>query len=105
MRATDHASRHFDEMSRFTMRLAELPAQVLKYTYSYATAGSWSLTFRHRTRTFRLSYDGRAQEHVLERSSTRHSPHDWVAVWREASLNTEPPPEILDVIVDATSDG
>jgi len=105
MGARDHAIRHFDEMSRFAMSLADLPAQVLDHSYSYASLGSWTMTFRHKSRLFRLSYDGREQQHILERSSSRHSPHDWVTVWHHVSLNTAPPPEIIDVIVEASDAG
>jgi hypothetical protein len=38
MRARDHASRHFDEMSRFATSLADLRAQVLDYSWSYTLA-------------------------------------------------------------------
>ena len=105
MRARDHASKHFDEMSRFAARLADLRGQVLDYSYSYLALGSWTMTFRLKKRVFRIRYDGRKQLHVLERSSARHSPHDWATVRREASLNTEPPPGIINVILDAVATG
>jgi hypothetical protein len=52
-----------------------------------------------------LHYDGREQEHLLERSATRHSPHDWTTVWQHGSLNSGPPPGIIDRIVEAAGAG
>jgi hypothetical protein len=105
MDARDHAIEHFSEMSRFAAALAGLPAQVLEHSYTYLSFGSWTVTFRHRGRLFRLHYDGREQEHLLERSATRHSPHDWTTVWQHGSLNSGPPPGIIDRIVEAAGAG
>jgi hypothetical protein len=101
MSARDHAVDHFEAMSRFAASLSALPAQVLKHSYKYASFGSWTVTFRCRGRMFRLIYDGRKQEHVLERSASRHSPHEWVMAWHHGSLNSGPPPGIIDRILEA----
>ena len=101
MNARDHAIGHFAEMSRFAASLSDLPAQVLEHSYTYTSFGSWTITFRCKGRKFRLSYDGRAQEHILERSASRHSPHDWVTMWHHGSLNSGPPVGIIDRIVEA----
>jgi hypothetical protein len=101
MGARDHAIGHFDEMSRFAASLASLHGQVLEHSYTYTSLGSWTITFRYKSRLFRLSYDGRWQGHILERSPSRHSPHDWVTVWRHGSLNSGPPAGVIDRIIEA----
>ena len=103
MRARDHASRHFDEMSRFASKLADVGGQVLDYSYSYLSLGSWTMRFRRKRTNFRLAYDGQKQTHVLEQSSRGPSPRTWTTIWRQASLNTEPPPDVFDAIVDASA--
>jgi hypothetical protein len=105
MGARDHAVDHFSEMARFAASLADLPAQVLEHSFTYSSFGSWALTFRHRGRLFRLNYDGRDQEHTLELSASRHSPHEWATVWRHGSLNSGPPAGIIDRIVEAADAG
>jgi len=88
------------------MNLAELRAQVLDYSWSYTSLGSWTMTFRYKKRRFCASYDGRKQEHtLLRRSSSPNSPDDWVVVWRQVSMNTAPPPEIIDAILEASGGG
>jgi hypothetical protein len=101
MNARDHAIFHFAEMSRFAAQLANLPAQILDHAYTYASYGSWTVTFRRRGRLFRLRYAGRAQTHTLERSTSAHSPHTWKPVWKAPSLNSGPPADILDRIEEA----
>ena len=105
MGARDYPIRHFDEMKRLAEALDLLPAQILKHTYSYLSSGSWTLTFRCKERLFRLSFDGRANRQLLERSTSEHSPHKWAEVWRQTSLNDAPAPEIIGVIVHALEAG
>jgi hypothetical protein len=105
MGARDQPVDHFSEMSRFAASLADLPAQVLEHSYNYLSFGSWTITFKHRSRLFRLSYDGRDQEHILELSSSRHSPYDWAVIWHHGSLNSGPPAGVLDRIVEAVDAG
>jgi hypothetical protein len=77
MDSQDFPIRHFDQIGRLAAGLKAVPAHVLEHTYSYESFGSWAMTIRCRGQAFRVVFDGKEHEYLLERSTSRERPYRW----------------------------
>jgi hypothetical protein len=101
MDSQDHPISHFDQMGRLAVGLKAMPAQVLEHTYSYASFGSWAMIIRYRGQPFRVVFDGKESEYLLERSTSREHPYRWQRLsWKKHVAPAEDicVPEIVSAI-------
>jgi hypothetical protein len=77
MDSQDYPISHFDQMGRLAAGLKAVAAQVLEHTYSYESFGSWAMIIRYRGQPFRVLFDGKEYEYLLERSTSREQPYRW----------------------------
>lgn len=90
MNVDSYAIAHFEQMRELAARLAELPAEIRSHEYDDEVFGSWLLVLRFKGVRFRLIYDGKEFELLLERSDARRSPDMWGPhVWRSPRLEGE----------------
>ena len=69
--------RHLENLIRLAGMLKSLPAQLEDHEYSYTSFGSWWANVRFRGILFRIVFDGRDREFVIERSATDRRPYAW----------------------------
>jgi hypothetical protein len=77
LRSQDYPIRHLENLIRLARMLKSLPAQLEEYEYSYSSFGSWWASVRFRGILFRIVFDGRDRECVIERSATDRRPYAW----------------------------
>ena len=97
----DYLIRHFAQMVEFATELKALPAEVLHHTYSYESFGSWSAIVRYRGNPFRIVFDGKEGELIVQRANGSKAPYSWQnPFWQRATLsgNNIPTHEIVAAI-------
>ena len=88
-------------MVQLATGLKAMPAQVLEHTYSYESFGSWAMIIRYRGQPFRILFDGKEHEYLLERSTSREQPYRWQRLsWHKHVSPTDEisVPEIVSAI-------
>jgi hypothetical protein len=88
-------------MGRLAAGLKAMPAQVLEHIYSYESFGSWAVIIRYRGQPFRVVFDGKENEYLLERSTSRELPYRWQCLsWQKRVSPAEDicVPEIVSAI-------
>lgn len=82
MEPQEYPKSHFQDMTGLVEAFRTLPAQVLEHWYSYEAFGAWSTVLRFKGIPLRLTFEGRDQEYVLERSDSKKTPYSWQLVFR-----------------------
>jgi hypothetical protein len=83
LHAGDYQIRHLQNLIRLVGMLRSLPARLEDHEYSYTSFGSWWANVRFRGILFRIVFDGRDRELVIERSITDRQPYAWSSPeWR-----------------------
>lgn len=83
LHSDDDHIRHLESLIRLVRMLRGLPARLEDHEYSYASFGSWWVRVRFRGILFRLVFDGRDRELLIERSTTDTQPYAWSSPeWR-----------------------
>jgi len=86
MDALDHPIRYFEDMLALASAFKQLHAQIQEQSYHYEAFGSWFIVVRYKGIRFRVVFDGRDQEFLIERFTSKKSPDDRTeALWRKQS--------------------
>ena len=95
----EYPVRHFELMARLAGRLSAVPAQVLDHSYSYESFGSWWAILLVKGTPFRIVFDGREGDVVVERSGIRKAPYAW-SEWRRTMADVAAPDLLEQRLVD-----
>ena len=82
MEAQDYPLKHFQLMVELATELKQLSVQLEEHGYYSTAFGSWFVVFRCQGQNFRLFFDGKEGELLIERSLPSEERHSWGAtVW------------------------
>ena len=77
MKAQDYPIAHFDFLSKLTVALETMPAQLLEHRYDYEYFGSWALSVRYSGNVINFSFDGKEYSLNVSYSSNRKPPYEF----------------------------
>ena len=104
MDGVDYPLEHFQLMAEVARYLRSLETQMLEATYAFSSFGSWSFVFQIKGENFRIVWDGRDAELLLEADRGYKAPfsYEWTELLKleEKSLTGDALLQGIQVLIE-----